>query len=243
LLDFHETGVLDVFVDEMHAQTRERQLGHGGLMSGRELATTFSFLRPSELVWNYVVGNYLKGQSPPAFDLLFWNSDGTNLPGPFFTWYFRNTYLENNLKVPGRVKVGGHALDLTALTMPTYLYGSREDHIVPWHAAYASTQILRGPMRFVLGASGHIAGVINPPSKGRRHYWAGKGTSRPGKLPGDPQAWLESATQHAGSWWPDWAAWLATQSGERGRAVAKLGNARHKPIEAAPGRYVKVRAV
>lgn len=243
LLDFDETGVLDVFVDEMHAQTRERQLRHGGLMSGRELGTTFSFLRPSELVWNYVVGNYLKGLSPPAFDLLFWNSDGTNLPGPFFTWYFRNTYLENNLKVPGRVKIDGHALDLTALTMPTYLYGSREDHIVPWHAAYASTEILRGPTRFVLGASGHIAGVINPPSKGRRHYWAGEGTSRPGKLPGDPEAWLESATQHAGSWWPDWAAWLATHSGERGRAAAKLGNTRHKPIEAAPGRYVKVRAV
>lgn len=240
LLDFEDTGVLDVFVDEAHAQAREQQLGLGGLMSGRELATTFSFLRPSELVWNYVVGNYLKGQSPPAFDLLFWNSDGTNLPGPFFTWYFRNTYLENNLKVPGRIKIDGHALDLTSLDMPSYLYGSRDDHIVPWHSAYASTELLRGPIRFVLGASGHIAGVINPPSKGRRHYWAGVGTSDACKLPGDPEAWLEGADQHAGSWWPDWADWLAVHSGERGRAPAKLGNARYQPIEAAPGRYVKV---
>ena len=238
LLDFHDTGVLQVFVDEAHALLRDQQLGQGGLMAGRDLAATFSFLRPNELVWNYVVGNYLKGQTPPAFDLLFWNGDSTNLPGPFFAWYFRNTYLENNLKVPGRAQAAGTALDLTRLDMPAYLYGSREDHIVPWTAAYASTQLLRGPQRFVLGASGHIAGVVNPPASGRRSYWVSDDPA----LPGDPQAWLQRAAEHAGSWWPDWSRWLATHAGASRRARTSLGNARYRPIEPAPGSYVKVRA-
>lgn len=242
LLDFEDTGVLDVFVDEYHAQTRERQLGHGGLMTAAELGTTFSFLRPGELVWNYMVNNYLKGEAPRAFDLLFWNADGTNLPGPFFTWYFRNTYLENNLKIPGRVKVDSYPIDLGTLTMPTYIYASREDHIVPWPAAYASTRLLRGPSRFVLGASGHIAGVINPPAKKRRTYWAYDNNEQPIQNPADPQPWLDGATQHAGSWWPDWTSWLALHSGQRHSALPELGNAVHKSIEPAPGRYVKVRA-
>ncbi|WP_454689378.1 class I poly(R)-hydroxyalkanoic acid synthase [Achromobacter aloeverae] len=244
LLDFRDTGVLDVFVDETHALLRDRQLGGGGLMSGRELATTFSFLRPNELVWNYVVGNYLKGQTPPAFDLLFWNADGTNLPGPFFAWYFRNTYLENNLKVPGRCTAAGLPLDLTRLSMPVYIYGSREDHIVPWPSAYASTQLLRGPRRFVLGASGHIAGVINPPAKQRRSYWVvGEEAGGDDYLPGDPVAWLGRATEHAGSWWPDWLAWLAPHGGRLVKAPAKQGSKAYPPLEPAPGRYVKVRAM
>ncbi|KGD97086.1 poly(3-hydroxyalkanoate) polymerase [Achromobacter sp. RTa] len=243
LLDFHDTGVLNVFVDEAHALLRDHQLGKGGLMPGRELATTFSFLRPNELVWNYVVGNYLKGQKPPAFDLLFWNGDSTNLPGPFFSWYFRNTYLENNLKVPGRAQAAGMPLDLTRLEMPAYIFGSREDHIVPWVSAYASTQVLRGPQRFVLGASGHIAGVVNPPAKKRRSYWVADELERSGHhLPGDPNAWFAQAAEKPGSWWPDWTAWLAGHSGKQVKARTKLGNARHGPIEPAPGRYVKVRA-
>jgi polyhydroxyalkanoate synthase len=243
LLDFEETGVLDVFVDELHAASREKQLGRSGLMSARELGTTFSFLRPSELVWNYVVNNYLKGESPQAFDLLFWNADGTNLPGPFFAWYFRNAYLENNLAVPNRVTVDGHGIDLGRLAMPTYIYGSRDDHIVPWHASYAATRLLSGSTRFVLGASGHIAGVINPPEKKRRNYWAHDAQSSPGGKITDPQAWLESATQHAGSWWPDWSGWLASQSGDMVRARTQLGNARHAPLQPAPGDYVKVKAL
>jgi len=238
LLDFHDTGVLQVFVDEAHAMLRDQQIGQRGLMAGRDLSTTFSFLRPNELVWNYVVGNYLKGQTPPAFDLLFWNGDSTNLPGPFFTWYFRNTYLENNLKVPGRARAGDAALDLTRLRMPAYLYGSREDHIVPWTSAYASTQLLRGPQRFVLGASGHIAGVINPPAAGKRSYWVSDGEA----LPGDPGEWFAQATEHAGSWWPDWSQWLASHAGAKRKVRAKAGNTRYAPIEAAPGSYVKVRA-
>jgi len=244
MLDFRDTGVLDVFVDETHALLRDRQLGNGGLMLGRELATTFSFLRPNELVWNYVVGNYLKGQTPPAFDLLFWNADGTNLPGPFFAWYFRNTYLENNLKVPGRCTAAGQPLDLTRLAMPVYIYGSREDHIVPWPAAYASTQLLRGGKRFVLGASGHIAGVINPPAKQRRSYWAvDQAAGGDEFLPGDPMAWLAHATEHAGSWWPDWLAWLGPHSGRQIKAPAEPGSKAYPPLEPAPGRYVKVRAM
>ena len=242
MLDFDDTGVLDIFVDEFHAQARERQLSQGGLMSARELATTFSFLRPNELVWNYVVDNYLKGESPPVFDLLFWNADGTNLPGPFFTWYFRNAYLENRLKSPGGVQIDGHDVDFASLSMPAYIYGSREDHIVPWHSAYASTALLRGPMRFVLGASGHIAGVINPPAQGRRSYWLAPDAVSHTNMPGNPEAWQEQATEHPGSWWPDWSQWLAASSGPRKKAAVRLGNARYAPLEAAPGRYVKLRS-
>jgi len=247
MLDFRDTGALSVFVDEWHAQLREQTIGQGGLMSARELATTFSFLRPNELVWNYVVANYLKGQTPPAFDLLYWNSDGTNLPGPFFAWYFRNTYLENNLKTPGKVHIAGHAIDLSRLTMPTYVFGSREDHIVPWQTAYASAQVLGEPSdggvnqgtRYVLGAAGHIAGVINPPARERRCYWCHE---HDGALPADPQDWLASAQTCPGSWWNDWVQWLNPHGGKKRRARAP-GSRRYPLIEAAPGRYVRVRAM
>lgn len=243
LLDFRDTGVLDVFVDENHALLRERVLGEGGLMWGKELATTFAFLRPNELVWNYVVGNYLKGETPPPFDLLFWNADSTNLPGPFFAWYFRNTYLENNLAVPGKVRAADVALDLSAVDIPTYIFGSREDHIVPWQSAYASTQLLPGAQRFVLGASGHIAGVVNPPAKQRRSYWVGPESSSDtaSVLPRNPQTWLDNAEELPGSWWPDWYAWLGQYAGKRVAASAALGSTGYPVIEPAPGRYVKVR--
>ena len=153
-LDFSDTGILDIFVDETGVRMREQTIGAqsaggGSLLKGQELATTFSFLRPNELVWNYVVGNYLKGETPPPFDLLYWNSDGTNLPGPMYCWYLRNTYLENNLREPGKVTVCGEPLDFGSIGIPSYLYASREDHIVPWHGAYRSTEILDGqaPLR------------------------------------------------------------------------------------------------
>ncbi|MFA5596430.1 MAG: class I poly(R)-hydroxyalkanoic acid synthase [Pusillimonas sp.] len=241
LLDFEDTGVIDIFIDEANVRRREQQLGGGGIMPARELATTFSFLRPNELVWNYVVANYLKGQTPPAFDLLYWNSDGTNMPGPFFAWYLRNTYLENNLKVPGKVVVDGTPVSLSDLTMPTYLYGSREDHIVPWKSAYASSGVLKGPMQFVMGASGHIAGVVNPPAKKKRNYWVSPGSVNPATLTADE--WLEKSEQHPGSWWPHWSSWLASHSGAHEKtAIKTLGNARYQPLESAPGRYVKVRS-
>ncbi|MFN3862569.1 MAG: class I poly(R)-hydroxyalkanoic acid synthase [Roseateles sp.] len=247
LLDFADNGVLDIFVDEASVRLREATLGPDApkgpqLLHGQELATTFSFLRPNDLVWNYVVGNYLKGEAPPAFDLLYWNGDSTNLPGPMYCWYLRHTYLQNELKIPGRLTVCGEKLDLGRIEAPVYIYGSREDHIVPWHAAYRSTQILKGKKRFVLGASGHIAGVINPPPKPgkapKRSHWIGRGAA----LPADPEAWLQAAIEHPGSWWPDWSAWLAAHAGADKPAPKTPGNRKFKAIEPAPGRYVKVRA-
>jgi polyhydroxyalkanoate synthase len=242
-LDFSQTGVLDIFVDEASVRMREMSLGPespggGALLKGQELATTFSFLRPNDLVWNYVVGNYLKGETPPPFDLLYWNSDSTNLPGPMYCWYLRNTYLENSLVEPGRLSVLGEKLDLGAIDVPTYLYASREDHIVPWEGAYRSTRVLSGKLRFVLGASGHIAGVINPPAKGKRSHWVGAGDH----LPADAKEWLADAEEHPGSWWTDWARWLKTHAGKQVPAPKQLGNARYRPIEPAPGRYVKAKA-
>nr|WP_293026120.1 class I poly(R)-hydroxyalkanoic acid synthase [Pandoraea sp.] len=240
LLDFSDTGILDVFIDDTHVQWREQTIGgkNGpcGLMRGVELANTFSFLRPNELVWNYVVDNYLKGQSPPAFDLLYWNGDSTNLAGPMFAWYLRHMYLQNELKQPGRLTVCGVPVDLGAIDVPVYIFGSREDHIVPWRAAYASTALLSGPKRFVLGASGHIAGVINPPAKQRRSYWTGDA------LPASADDWLASAQEHPGSWWPDWHAWLASHGGRRVKASSGYGNVQYQPVEPAPGRYVKAKA-
>ena len=237
-LDFSDTGILDVFIDEAMVKFREAELGKGGLMKGQDLASTFSFLRPNDLVWNYVVGNYLKGETPPPFDLLYWNSDSTNLPGPYYAWYLRNTYLENNLKKPGKLTVCGHKLDLSAVDIPVYLYGSREDHIVPIGGAYASTQVLSGKKRFVQGASGHIAGVINPPAKNKRSHWI----RADGKLPGTYAQWLEGATEHTGSWWPDWAAWLKGHAGKQIAAPKTYGKGKYKALEAAPGRYVQAKA-
>ena len=236
LIDFADTGILDVFIDEAFVQFRELQMGKGGLMKGQDLASTFSFLRPNDLVWNYVVGNYLKGETPPPFDLLYWNSDSTNLPGPFYAWYLRNFYLENNLVQPGKLTVCGEKLDLGQLTLPVYIYGSREDHIVPINAAYASTQVLPGKKRFVMGASGHIAGVINPPAKNKRSHWI----RADGKLPATLEQWLEGATEHAGSWWTDWSHWLKAHAGKQIAAPKTYGKgSKFKAIEPAPGSYVK----
>jgi polyhydroxyalkanoate synthase len=236
LLDFSDTGILDIFIDETAVKFREMQMGSGGLLKGQDLASTFSFLRPNDLVWNYVVGNYLKGETPPPFDLLYWNSDSTNLPGPFYAWYLRNTYFENSLVKRGKLTVCGEKIDLSKLDMPAYIYGSREDHIVPIGGAYASTQVLKGPKRFVMGASGHIAGVINPPAKKKRSHWIGD------KLPVSQQAWLAGATEHAGSWWPDWSAWLKAHAGPQIAAPKSYGSRKYKALEPAPGSYVKAKA-
>ena len=243
MLDFHDVGIMRVFVDEASALLREWQLsGANKLMQASDLATTFSFLRPSELVWNYVTSNYLKGETPSAFDILYWNADSTNLPAPFFTWYFRNTYLENNLQVPGKVKVDGTPIDFSNLDMPVYMYASIDDHIVPWRTAYASSRILSGAERFVLGASGHIAGVINPPAHNKRHYWA-YDTETKATFPGAADNWLASAPKHEGSWWGDWSQWLAKRAGKKKAAPKTLGNKNHPALEDAPGQYVKTKAV
>ncbi len=239
LIDFQDTGVLDLFIDEGSVHLREMQFAEGGLMSGRDLATTFSFLRPNDLVWNYVVGNYLKGESPPPFDLLYWNSDATNLPGPYYAWYLRQTYLENNLVKPGQVTVCGERIDFRRVKLPVYIYGSREDHIVPIGGAYAGTQVFPGKKRFVMGASGHIAGVINPPAAGKRCHWTGPAN----QFPADAKDWMASATEHPGSWWTDWSAWLKPLSGQQIAAPKTYGKGKQfSAIEPAPGRYVKARA-
>ena len=239
LLDFADTGILDIFIDEAMVKFREMQMGAGGLLDGGELASTFSFLRPNDLVWNYVVGNYLKGETPPPFDLLYWNCDATNLPGPFYTWYLRNTYHENKLKVPGALTVCGEKVDLGAIETSVYIYGSREDHIVPIGGAYASTQLLKGKKRFVMGASGHIAGVINPPAKKKRSHWI----REDGKLPLTQPEWLAGAVEHPGSWWTDWAEWLKGHGGKQIAAPKAYGKgSAYQASEPAPGRYVKAKA-
>lgn len=240
LVDFEDTGILDVFIDENFVKFRELTLGQNGLMAGQELASTFSFLRPVDLVWNYVVGNYLKGETPPPFDLLYWNSDCTNLPGPYYAWYLRNFYLENKLVQPGALTVCGEKIDVSQIDMPIYLYGSREDHIVPIGAAYASSQVLGGDKRFVMGASGHIAGVINPPAKNKRSHWL----REDGQLPADIDAWIAGADELPGSWWTDWSQWLAGHSGKKVAAPKSYGRARtpYQALEPAPGSYVQAKA-
>lgn len=244
MLDFTDTGVLDVFVDEQHVQMREQSIGGKsgsapGLMRGIEFANTFSFLRPNDLVWNYVVDNYLKGRTPVPFDLLYWNSDSTSLPGPMYVWYLRNTYLENRLREPGALTTCGEPVDLSKIDVPTFIYGSREDHIVPWQTAYASVPLLSGPLIFVLGASGHIAGVINPPAKKKRNFWMLEGDAK--TLPESADAWLDAATEVPGSWWPEWTTWLDQYGGKKVKPRAAAGSADYPVIEPAPGRYVRQR--
>ncbi|MBV8627438.1 MAG: alpha/beta fold hydrolase, partial [Paraburkholderia sp.] len=210
--------------------------GQPGLMRGIEFANTFSFLRPNDLVWNYVVNNYLKGRTPVPFDLLYWNSDSTNLPGPMYVWYLRHTYLENKLREPGALTVCGEPVDLSRIDVPTFIYGSREDHIVPWQTAYASVPLLTGPVKFVLGASGHIAGVINPPKKNKRNYWILKGDGK--SLPHDAEEWFDEAEEVPGSWWPEWTEWLDQHGGKKVTPGSEPGSAEYREIEPAPGRYV-----
>ena len=235
MLDFHDTGELGLLVNEAMVAAREASIGRGGLLHGRELAQVFSSLRANDLIWPYVINGYLKGKPPPAFDLLFWNCDDTNLPGPMYCWYLRNAYLENRLRVPGGTVQCGQPVDFASIKVPAFLYASREDHIVPWGSAYASTRLLGGPTTFVLGASGHIAGVINPPAKRKRSHWVGA-------VGVEPQRWLDGAEAIEGSWWPAWVEWLKPHAGPEIAARRKLGNSKFVVIEPAPGRYVKAKA-
>ena len=235
MLEYSDTGDISVFVDDAYVDKREAELKDGGIVQGKELAMTFACLRANDLIWYFVVNNYLKGKTPDAFDLLYWNSDGTNLPGPMYAFYLRNMYQQNNMIKPGAMKVCGVSLDLGEINVPCFILATREDHIVPWKTAYASTQYLGGKCEFVLGASGHIAGVVNPPSKHKRSFWVGGG------MTDDPDEWLEHAESLAGSWWPHWSQWLREYSGAEVAARTTLGNAEHPVIESAPGRYVKVR--
>jgi polyhydroxyalkanoate synthase len=233
MLDFSDTGELSVFVDEAYVEKRERDFAGGGVLHGRELAITFASLRANDLIWNYVVNNYLKGRTPEAFDLLYWNGDSTNLPGAMYVYYLRNTYLENNLRTPGKLTMCGKPVDLGKVDMPAYVLATREDHIVPWRTAYASARLLGGRIDFILSASGHVAGVINPASQNRRNFWLNP------SLQADAERWLGEATASPGSWWPHWTEWLARSGGKRVPARSDPGSKAYPPIEPAPGRYVK----
>jgi len=233
LLDYSDPGDIGCLLDEQSVAFREAAIGKGGLLHGHELAAAFSSLRANDLIWQYVVGNYLKGGKPPAFDLLHWNSDSTNLPGPFAAWYLRQLYLENRLAKPGVLSMCGVGVDLSRLSLPAFIYASREDHIVPWKAAYASRALLSGPTRFVLGASGHVAGVINPPAKRRRSHWQNDEPAA------SAEAWLARAREHPGSWWPSWAQWLRPLAGRLRPPATEPGSKAYPPLEAAPGRYVR----
>jgi polyhydroxyalkanoate synthase len=236
MLDFESPGQISVFIDEASIAARESAIGKGGILPGAELASTFNALRANDLVWPYVVNNYLLGGHPAAFDILYWNADSTNLPGPMYCSYVRNTYLYNRLRVPGAVVNCGVPVELGKVDRPSFILATREDHIVPWRAAYRSTGLLGGEKTFVLGASGHIAGVINPPEDGKRSHWVSEA------LPAGADEWLGQAREERGSWWPLWSRWLAPFKGGERRAPARTGNAKYQAIEAAPGRYVKQRA-
>ena len=233
MLDFSDTGEIGLLIDAGSVAMREATIGKGGILPGKELAFTFGTLRANDLIWRYVVDSYLKGATPDAFDLLYWDSDSVSLPGPMYCWYTRNTYLENNIKVPGKTTQCGVPVDLSKIDLPIYLLASREDHIVPWKSAFRSKDLVGGEARFVLAASGHVAGVINPPARNKRSHWLND------DLESDPQGWFDAAEERPGSWWPDWDAWLKRYSEGVIPAPDKPGNAQYKPIEAAPGRYVK----
>ncbi len=234
LTDFSEPGDIGVFVDEDQVSKITKKASEEGFQSGKNLSNAFNMLRSNDLIWSYVVNNYLKGQSPVPFDLLYWNSDPTNMPANFYSYYMTNMYLENNLVKPGKLTICGEPIDLTTIKVPCYFLSCVDDHIAPWKSTFVGTKLME-KSEFVLGASGHIAGVINPVSKDRRHFWVD------GKLGGTPEQWFESAERQEGSWWKHWSVWLKKHTGKQVDAPATLGSKTYAPIEAAPGSYVAKR--
>jgi poly[(R)-3-hydroxyalkanoate] polymerase subunit PhaC len=235
MIDFAEAGELAVFIDEAQLAALEEKMAKTGYLEGADMATTFNMLRANDLIWSFVVNNYLLGKDPFPFDLLYWNSDSTRMPAAMHAYYLRKMYLENRLIEPGGITLDGTPVDLTAITTPSYVLSTREDHIAPWKSTYAAVNTYKGKTRFVLAGSGHIAGVINPPAANKYMHWTGD------KSPKDPEKWLEGATQAAGSWWPDWAEWVAKFAGPKVPARTP-GDGKLAVIEDAPGSYVSVRA-
>ena len=231
MVDFAEAGELGVFIDEEQLKALEAKMQKRGFLEGREMATTFNMLRANDLIWSFVVNNYLLGQDPFPFDLLYWNDDSTRMPARMHSFYLRRMYQQNDLIKPGGIELLGVKLDLRKIKLPTYILSTREDHIAPWASTYRATQTYAGDIRFVLAASGHIAGVVNPPDAGKYSHWVNT------ELPADPEAWLAGSTELAGSWWPDWQRWVA------GQDPAQVPARQPKnAIEDAPGSYVKVMA-
>ena len=233
MVDFAEPGELGVFIDEEQLALVEESMKDKGYFDGAKMAEAFNLLRANDLIWSFVVNNYLMGKDPFPFDLLYWNSDSTRMPREMHSAYLRDMYQDNRLREPGGITLDGVPIDLSSIDVPVYILSTREDHIAPWKSTYAATRLYSGPIRFVLAMSGHIAGVVNPPSANKYGYFTGN-------IAETPDAWLESAAAHEGSWWPDWDAWVSEHDG--GETPAREPGAGALPvIEDAPGRYVKVR--
>jgi polyhydroxyalkanoate synthase len=234
MMDFKEAGELGVFIDEEQLNSLEEKMNRRGYLEGSEMATTFNMLRANDLIWSFVVNNYLLGNDPFPFDLLYWNADSTRMPARMHSFYLRNMYQENLLASPGGISLSGTPIDLRRITTPAYFLSTREDHIAPWKSTYRGTQLLSGPKRFVLAASGHIAGVVNPPEGGKYSHWINE------ELAPDADTWFKGAAEIAGSWWPDWHRWVSSHGKEQVKARVP-GDGKLKPIEDAPGSYVQVR--
>jgi polyhydroxyalkanoate synthase subunit PhaC len=235
LLDFSVPGELGVFIDEAAVQNLEKKMNERGYLEGTEMASTFNLLRANDLVWSFVVNNYLMGKDPFPFDLLYWNSDATRMPARMHSFYLRNMYLKNLLGVPGGITLEGVPIDLSKVKLPAYFISTVEDHIAPWKSTYKGSKYLGGEVRFVLGGSGHIAGIVNPPAAKKYHFWTNDAR------PAAPEDWFKGATQTPGSWWDDWRAWIdARNEGEKVPA-RKPGDGKLKVLEDAPGSYVMLR--
>ena len=239
MTDFEEAGELGVFIDEEQLKALEEKMAKRGFLDGSEMASTFNMLRANDLIWSFVVNNYLLGQEPFPFDLLYWNDDSTRMPAKMHSFYLRRMYQANDLVKPaddpGAITLLGEKIDLRNIKLPAYFISTREDHIAPWKSTYRGTQVLGGPVRFVLAASGHIAGVVNPPDSGKYSHWIND------TLPPTPDEWFASATELAGSWWPDWQRWVSAQAPEK-VAARVPGKGKLKALEDAPGSYVAVTA-
>jgi polyhydroxyalkanoate synthase len=234
-VDFTHAGDLKVFVDEEQLQALERRMSERGYLEGSKMTNAFNMLRSNDLIWPYVINNYLRGKAPMPFDLLFWNSDATRMPAANHSFYLRQCYL-NNALASGNMTIDNVRLDLKKVKVPLYNLATREDHIAPAKSAFLGSKFFGGPVTFVLSGSGHIAGVVNPPGKGKYQYWTG-GKAGSGSL----ESWLKSATEHPGSWWPHWFAWIKAQDATEAPARTP-GDGKLKAIEDAPGRYVRVQA-
>jgi polyhydroxyalkanoate synthase len=234
MIDFTEPGELGVFVDEKTVDHLDKRMEERGYLEGSEMASTFNLLRANDLVWSFVVNNYLLGKDPFPFDLLFWNSDSTRMPAKMHTFYLRNMYIKNLLTKPGGITLAGEPIDVASVRVPACFISTIEDHIAPWKSTYMGAKLLKGPVKFVLGGSGHIAGIINPPAANKYHYWTND------KLPAEADEWLAAAARHEGSWWPEWSAWVSAFGNGKGPARTP-GDGKLKPLEDAPGSYVKLR--
>ena len=234
MLDFAEPGELGVFIDEEQLAGLEDKMNERGYLEGQEMAGTFNMLRANDLIWSFVVNNYLLGKDPFPFDLLYWNADSTRMPAAMHSFYLRQMYQDNKLAAPGGISLAGQKIDLSKISTPVFMLSTREDHIAPWRSTYAGTRLFSGPVKFVLAASGHIAGVVNPPAAGKYSHWTNA------KTPSDPEGWIRTATEQPGSWWPAWKSWIARKSGPK--VAARIpGKGKLKALEEAPGSYVQLK--